>query len=170
MNVSTRRFSSQFLPVALLAILLLFPAAPVSAQEYAALAGVKGLNTVFDVSFGSPEKALVVFPAMRGVYQDKSVTSLPAAPRTVIVFHGPAVKFLATDRPADAEARQTRDKVAEMLRQFKKDGVRLEVCMYAVQALEVDPATLMPEVDQVGNGFISVAGYQAQGYAVIAVP
>ena len=42
--------------------------------------------------------------------------------------------------------------------------------MYAVKVLEVDPATLMPEIDQVGNGFISVAGYQDQGYSVIAIP
>jgi hypothetical protein len=40
--------------------------------------------------------------------------------------------------------------------------------MYAVKAL--GPATLMPEIEQAGNGFISVAGYQAQGYSVVSVP
>ncbi len=32
-----------------------------------------------------------------------------------------------------------------------------------------DPATVLPEVDHVGNGFISIAGYQAQGHSVITI-
>jgi len=35
--------------------------------------------------------------------------------------------------------------------------------MYPVKVPGIDPATLMPEIDQVGNGFISVPGYQAEG-------
>jgi intracellular sulfur oxidation DsrE/DsrF family protein len=53
---------------------------------------------------------------------------------------------------------------------MKKEGVILEVCVYALEVLGVNPATVMPEIDQVGNGFISVAGYQAQGYAVVRLP
>ena len=53
---------------------------------------------------------------------------------------------------------------------MKKEGVKLEVCIYAVKVLGLDPATIMPEIDQVGNGFISVAGYQAQGYTVVTIP
>jgi hypothetical protein len=34
----------------------------------------------------------------------------------------------------------------------------------------VDKATIMPEIDQVGNGFVSVIGYQMQGYAVVRIP
>jgi intracellular sulfur oxidation DsrE/DsrF family protein len=52
---------------------------------------------------------------------------------------------------------------------MKKAGVKLEVCLYAVKALNVDPDTIMPEVDKVGNGFISVVGYQAQGYSVVTI-
>jgi intracellular sulfur oxidation DsrE/DsrF family protein len=62
------------------------------------------------------------------------------------------------------------DKVAELVRQFKKAGIKMEVCMFAVKVLGVDPATLMPEVDRVGNGFIAVLGYQAQGYSVQSIP
>ncbi len=170
MKHGVRRMVSRFASLAFTLVLLLFGASPAPAQEYAALAGVKGLDTVFDFTLGSPEKALVVFPAMRGVYQDKSVTSLPNLPHAVIVFHGPAVQLLVTGRSGDADAQQAQEKFAEALRQFKKDGGKLEVCMYAVKVMGIDPATLMPEIDQVGNGFIAVAGYQAQGYSVIGVP
>ncbi len=150
-------------------ILLVFGSASIHAEEYDALNGLKSLHTVFDFSQGSPQIATVVFPAIRGVYQDESVTSLPNPPRTVIVFRGAAVKLISTDRQGDAKDQQALDQVAEMIRQFKKEGVKMEVCMYAVQVMGVDPETILPEIDKVGNGFISVSGYEAQGYSVITI-
>lgn len=151
--------------------LLLGLAGMASAGEYAALTGVKGLDSVFDVSLGSPTMAAVVFPAIRDSHLNKEVRALPAPPRTVIVFHGKAVKLISTERSGlNKDEAAAYDKVAEMIRQFKKDGIRMEVCMYAVEVVGVDPATLLPEIDRVGNGFISVLGYQAQGYGVVTVP
>jgi intracellular sulfur oxidation DsrE/DsrF family protein len=171
MTRTIHRKVRHYATIALALLLLAFAAAPTVAGEYAALDGVKGLNTVFDFTQGSPATATVVFPAIKEVYTDKNVTALPTPPRTVIVFHGPAVKFISTDRKLfDKEDHPDLDKVAEMIRQFKKDGVKMEVCMYAVKVFGVDPATIMPEIDRVGNGFISVAGYQAQGYSIVAVP
>jgi uncharacterized protein len=150
--------------------LLVFAAVPALAQ-YPALEGVERLDTVVDYSHGSAQAATVIFPAIREIYQDPEVTSLPEPPQTVIVFHGEAVKLLSTDRQGFArEELAAVDQVTETIRQLHADGVRMEVCMYAVKVLGVDPATLMPEIEQVGNGFISVAGYQKQGYAVVVVP
>jgi uncharacterized protein len=151
-------------------VLLIFTAMPAAAQ-YPALEGIERLDTVVDYSHGSPQAALVVFPAVREIYQDPSVIALPESPRTVIVFHGEAVRLLSTDRQGfEGQDRESAEQVTEMLRQFHREGIRMEVCMYAVRVLGVDPATLMPEIEQVGNGFISVAGYQNQGYAVVVVP
>jgi uncharacterized protein len=151
--------------------LLVLSVIPATAGEYAALTGVKGLDSVFDVSLASPQMAAVMFPAILDVHQNQAVRALPAAPRTVIVFHGPAVKLVSTDRTGmDNAAKAAHDKVAELIRQFKKTGIKMEVCMYAVKVLGVDPATLMPEVDRVGNGFIATLGYQAQGYSVESIP
>jgi uncharacterized protein len=58
---------------------------------------------------------------------------------------------------------------ASMVREMKNDGVKLEVCSYALEVLGVDPATVLPEVEKVGNGFISVVGYQSQGYSVVTI-
>ena len=38
------------------------------------------------------------------------------------------------------------------------------------EKLKVDPKTIIPEVSQVGNGFVSIVGYQAQGYEVVVIP
>jgi len=151
-------------------LMLMAGSLPAAAGEYAALNGVKGLDSVFDFSLGSPQMAVVVMPAIRGVYQNQEVRALHAPPRTVIVFHGGAVKLISTDRTGfDQADREALDQFADMIRQLKQDGVKMEVCMYAVKVVGVDPATLLPEVDRVGNGFISVLGYQAQGYSVQSV-
>ena len=152
-------------------LLITFLATPVIAGQYAALKGVNGVNTVFDVSQGSPKVANIVFWAVKDVYQNESVRSLPNPPRTVVVFHGPSVKLISSDRTGfKPEEIAELDKFADTIRQMKKDGVTFEICDYAAKVMGVDPATIMSEIDHVANGFISVAGYQAQGYAVVRIP
>lgn len=150
--------------------IIAFIAAPVAAGEYPALDGVKQIKVVFDVSVGSPKMANIVFWAVKNVYQDQSTRSLSKPPQVAVVFHGYAVKLISTDhkdfKDSDNEALE---EFANNIRQMKKDGVKLEVCSYAIKVLGVDPATIMPEVDKVGNGFISIVGYQAQGYSLITI-
>jgi uncharacterized protein len=40
--------------------------------------------------------------------------------------------------------------------------------MTTAHALDIDPDSILPEINQVGNGWISVIGYQQQGYALVA--
>jgi len=152
---------------ALISALIVTPAV---SDEYPALKGVKGIKAVFDVSLGSPKVANLVFWAVQNVYKDKSVHSLRDPPQVAVVFHGPAVKLISTDHEGfkDTDA-EILNKFADMIRQMKKDGVRLEVCQYALKVLGVNPATILPEVDHVGNGFISVVGYQSQGYSLVTI-
>jgi intracellular sulfur oxidation DsrE/DsrF family protein len=76
-----------------------------------------------------------------------------------VVFHGPAVKLISTERKEfKPEEVAEVDKFADTIRQMKKDSVTFELCDYALEVMGVDPSTIMPEIDHVGNGFISVAG------------
>jgi intracellular sulfur oxidation DsrE/DsrF family protein len=153
------------------AFFLAFLTTPVTAGEYAALKGVDGVNTVFDLSQGSPKVANIVFWAVNDVHQNESVRTLSNPPRTVVVFHGPSVKLISTERKwFNAEEAAEVDKFADTIRQMEKDGVTFEICDFAAKVMGVDPATIMPEIDHVGNGFVSVAGYQAQGYSVVRIP
>lgn len=170
MRISSKQAFLCYVQSLFIFISILLVVTPALAQDYDALEGVKGLNTVFDYGHASPEEALIIFPAIREVYQSKSVTSLPNPPSVVIVFHDAAVKFLTTERKGSEEENATLDKIAEVIRQFEKDGVKMEVCMYAVEVFGVNPDTIMPEIEKVGNGWIAVSGYQAKGYSLIAVP
>jgi intracellular sulfur oxidation DsrE/DsrF family protein len=143
---------------------------PAISGEYAALEGVKSVKTVFDVTHGSPQTANIVFWAVNNVNDDKSVNALSQPPQVAVVFHGPAVKMISTDRSGFKESdHEELNKFTNTISQMKANGVKFEVCDYALKVMKVDPKTVLPEIDHVPNGFISIAGYQAQGYSVITI-
>lgn len=151
---------------------MLLLAVPVRAAGYDnALKGVGNYDLLFEVSQGNPKVANLVFGAVRNAYQAPEVKALPAPPGVAIVFHGPVVKLLSTNRaPFNSAEWAEVEKFQQTLREMKQDGVQLEVCLYAAKVLGVDQATIIPEIDRVDNGFVSVAGYQMQGYAVVRIP
>ena len=161
-----RRLSTVWVAI----FIFMLAALPAMSGEYPALNGVKGVKTVFDVSQGSPQIANIVFWAVKNVNDDQSVRSLAEPPQVTVVFHGPAVKMISTDRNAfEVSEGGELDKFAKTIREMKAEGVKFEVCAYALKVMGVDPSTVFPEVDHVPNGFISIAGYQNQGYALITV-
>ena len=136
-----------------------------------ALKGVNSYDAVFEVSLGNPKIANLVFWAVKNAYEADEVKALSGTPNVVIVFHGPVVKLLSSDRsPFNSAEWAEVEKFQTTLRQMKKDGVKLEVCLYAAKVLGVDKTTIMPEIDGVDNGFVSVVGYQMQDYAVVRIP
>lgn len=136
-----------------------------------ALQNVKGLNAVFDYSQGDPIMSNILLDAVKNAYDADAIKALPEKTRFVIVFQGPAVKLITTDRSNFAEKDFAQlDQLHAMIKQLKKDGVKMEVCLYAANVVGVDPATFLSEIDHVSNGFISTIGYQTQGYALIRVP
>ena len=172
MNKIYRRLIHNLLVTLFLAVSVGLTSAPALAGGYDnSLKDVTGLKAVFDVSQGSAKVSNLVFWAIKNVYEDKTVQNLPEKTKLAVVFHGPAVKLISTVNDGlKKEEVMEKDKFQATLRQMKKDGVKLEVCLYAAKVMGVDPATIIPEIDRVGNGFISVIGYQTQGYSVVRVP
>lgn len=160
------------------AVLLLAVAcvAMLSASAFAqgyddAFKGVNSYDAVFEVTQGNPQTANIVFWAVKDAYQVAEVKALAKAPNIAIVFHGPAVKLLSSDKRLFNGAEWAEvEKFQQTLRQMKADGVKLEICLYAAKVMGVDKATIIPEIDRVGNGFVSVIGYQMQGYGVVRIP
>ena len=171
MKLNRTSYPLHLYAVLIVSLFTVFSADPALSQQYNALQGVNQVKAVFDVSLGSPQRASVVFWAVKNVYDDDSVQKLPEKPEAAVVFHGPAVRLISTDRDGfSEEEKKSLDEFAAMLREMKRDGVKLEVCLYAVKVLGIDVDSILPEIDRVGNGFISVAGYQAQGYSVVTIP
>jgi len=172
MRLINKSLPYKYITILIMTFLLALQVTSAVAGDYDnALKDVKGVKVVFNVSPGDPAFANIVFWAVRNTYQDEAVTTLPEKPQVAIVFHGPVVKLLSSDRSGFNEKNNAEiDKFQDTLKQMAKEGVKMEVCLYAAKVLGVNPATIMPEIDQVGNGFISVAGYQAQGFTVVTIP
>jgi intracellular sulfur oxidation DsrE/DsrF family protein len=52
---------------------------------------------------------------------------------------------------------------------MSKEGIRFEICMVAVKVFGVEASSILPEIKQVHNGWISLIGYQAKGYSLVPV-
>lgn len=163
----TRRMS-----LFLLAAWVVLNATPVMAAGYdKALMGVNHYKAVYEFSQGDPKVTNLVFWAVKNSYEVDEVKGLAGDKDIVVVFHGPVVKLLSTNKaPFNAAEWGEVEKFHETIRAMKKDGVTFEVCLYAVKVFGVDETTIIPEIDRVGNGFVSVIGYQMQDYAVVRVP
>ncbi|MFO8146375.1 MAG: DsrE family protein, partial [Gillisia sp.] len=60
------------------------------------------------------------------------------------------------------------NKIAQKISAMDSDGIRFEICMTAAHALGVSADSILPEIMQVENGWISLIGYQQNGYSMIA--
>jgi intracellular sulfur oxidation DsrE/DsrF family protein len=141
----------------------------VSGEEYPALKGVQSVKTVFDIRVGNPKTAASHLKLIHQTVQDKNIAAITKNPDVIVVFLGPAVKLISKNREGfTSEDQKFLDEIATTISELSQDGIRLEVCLIAVRNSGVDPASILPEIKHVTNGWISLIGYQANGYALIA--
>jgi intracellular sulfur oxidation DsrE/DsrF family protein len=88
----------------------------------------------------------------------------------VVVFIGPSVKLISKNREGfSPEDLKSLDEIANTISAMAKDGINFEMCLVAAKFFNVDPASVSPEIKGVGNGWIPIIGYQAQGYSLVPV-
>ena len=139
-----------------------------SAEEYQALKGVESVKTIFDFRDGLPDNALVHLTLVHETYKDQAVTNVSQKPEFVVVFMDSSVLLLSSDRDKFSdEERGHLEKLDKVISASSKDGIRLEVCMYAVEIFGVDPESISKEIHRVGNGWISSLGYQQKGFSLV---
>ncbi len=61
------------------------------------------------------------------------------------------------------------DKIAAQLAELQQQGVRMEACSVATRLFKLDNDSLIEGIKPVGNTFVSLTGYQAQGYVNIPI-
>ena len=137
-------------------------------EEYEVLKGLKSIKAVFDVRAGNPKGAALTLKVIHQTYQDKNITAVTKKPAFTVVFIGPSVKLISKNREGfSPEEQKILDEIAGSISQMSREGITLEICLIAAQVFGVDPASVLPEIKHVGNGFISLIGYQAKGYSLI---
>jgi intracellular sulfur oxidation DsrE/DsrF family protein len=150
--------------------LLMATAGNAFSQEYDAMKGLKSVKAVFDFELGNPQSALIHLQVIDQTFKDKNMQKSGRKPDIVVIFIGPSVKLVSKNKSGfNAEEQKVLDEVAKTLSKMAKEGIKFEICLIAAKLMGVDPSTILPEVKQVGNGWISLIGYESKGYALVPV-
>lgn len=139
-----------------------------SAEEYDAMKGVNSVKAIFDMRDGNLQTAVIHLNLIHDTY--KELVAMKKNPVFVVVFMASAVKLISSDHSGfTAEEQKSLKEIASIISRMSKAGIRVEVCVFAVKLFGVEPASILPEIERVGNGWISEIGYQARGYSLVPV-
>jgi intracellular sulfur oxidation DsrE/DsrF family protein len=143
-------------------------AAGASGAEYEGLKGLKTVKAVFDVRIGNPKSASLQLQLIHQTFKDKNVRAITKKPAFVIVFIGPSVKLISKNRGGfSLEEQKILEEIAGTISAMAKEGIKFEICLFAAKVFGVEPASVLPEIKKVGNGWISLIGYEAKGYSLV---
>jgi intracellular sulfur oxidation DsrE/DsrF family protein len=163
-----------WLPLLLLALILpgLASAEKPSTEKPSdtqSLAGVSSGKIAWDINMANAKKLLLYLKVMDETYEDLKRQGVE--PDMVLTFRGPSVRLITTEHgEVSLDEEVQREGIAEQLAaMLAKPNVRAEACSVATRLNNVDPETLLPNIEHVGNTFVSQIGYQAQGYATIPI-
>lgn len=138
-------------------------------NDQAALADLKTGQGVFLVDIGEPGKLNFYLEVIQGTF--KGMKSQGVNPDFVLVYIGPSVKYLTTSPSAVTEeaAGGVLLEIESNVAKLAALGVKQEICAVATRVFGIDNDTVLPGLTVVGDGFISLIGYQAQGYHLVPV-
>ncbi len=155
-------------------LIWLFAGPPVFAgspaiDDQAALAGLKTGKGVFLIDIGDASKLNFYLEVIQGTY--KGMKEQGTEPDFVLVYIGPSVKYLSTSPSVAVEqaAGGVLMEIESNVQALEELGVRQEVCAVATRVFAIDNKAMLPGLTLVGDGFISLIGYQAQGYHLVPV-
>ena len=133
-----------------------------------ALRGVETGKVLFDVNMTDAKKMALYLAVIRETVDDLKRQGVE--PDVILAFRGLSVRLISKDREnMELTDFDHLDRIAEQLADLQQQGVRMEACSVATRLFKVDNGTLLDGIKPVGNTFVSLTGYQAQGYANIPI-
>jgi intracellular sulfur oxidation DsrE/DsrF family protein len=165
-----KRTKSTILALVFLMGLVSTSAVSFAGQEGDALKGLKSIKAIFDFRTGNMKVASVMLDAIHETYKGKDIRAVSDKPEFMVVFLGPSVKLITNVREGlSTEDVQMLEAIKERISAMAKDGIKLEICLFAARMFGVDPATVYPEIMQMENGVVSLIGYQAKGFSLVPI-
>ncbi|MFO8153975.1 MAG: DsrE family protein [Thioalkalivibrio sp.] len=133
-----------------------------------ALEGVETGRVIFDLNNDSPEALALYLQVIQETYED--LRDQGVEPDIILAFRGQAVTMVSRDRERfELTEFDHLDRIEALVGEFRDQGIRMESCGVATRLFGVDHGDLLPGITPVRNTFVSLTGYQAQGYAVIPI-
>lgn len=139
-------------------------------SDQRALASIESGKILWDITLANPQALLSRLTVLEETYDDMLRQGLK--PNMIFTFRGGAAGLIAADlRGLDieraAEVGQVQDKLTSLM---KRPGVHMEACAIATRRFNLTKQDqLMPGVLLVGNTFLSIMGYENQGYTTIRI-
>jgi len=156
------------LMASILLILATSAAATDKPDDSRALQGVEKGKVVFDINMTDAGKMTLYLAVIRETVDD--LRRQGVEPDVILAFRGKSVLLVSKDREQmELTDFEHLDKIAAQLQDLSAQGVRMEACSVATRLFGIDNGTLLDGVEPVGNTFVSLIGYQAQGYANIPI-
>ncbi|AHF01852.1 hypothetical protein THIAE_08875 [Thiomicrospira aerophila AL3] len=135
-----------------------------------ALAGLEQGKILWDITLAQPDALIARLNVLEETYHDMVRQNL--TPNMMFTFRGGAVQHLAQDlsqRDLDQAAASlaVQQKLSELL---ALPGIHMEACQIATRRFNLTrQEDLMQGVTLVGNTFLSIMGYENQGYTTIRI-
>ncbi|KAB7885482.1 DsrE family protein [Poseidonibacter ostreae] len=144
----------------------------ISAQEIndkAALNGIKEAKGVFLIDFTDVKTTAFYLKIIEGTHA--GFIKQDVNPDLVLVFIGKTVKYLSIqqDEAFEMENEEDLNSIQNSIQNLAKLGVKLEVCAVATKVFNIDNKTIPKEMSIVADGFISLIGWQTQGYKLVPI-
>lgn len=138
-------------------------------DDRSSLGDIKVGKGVFLVDIGDAKKLNFYLEVIQGTY--KNMKAQGVEPDFILVYIGPSVKYLSSAPSSDTEqeAGGTLLEIESNVEQLAELGIKQEVCAVATRVFGIDNKTIFPGLTLVGDGFISLIGYQSQGYHLVPV-
>lgn len=137
-------------------------------EEYEALKGLKSVKAVFDVRTGNPKSAALSLKLIQDTCKDKNIIAVTKEPAFAVIFIGPSVKLISKNKEGfSPEEQKNLDEIATAISEMSRDGIKLEICLFAAKVFGVDPDSVLSGIKHVPNGWVSLIGYEAQGYSLV---
>lgn len=130
------------------------------------LKGLKQVRIVCDMNVGEPRLLLKRMELLDRTYRQIWAAGLKTT--VVVAIRGKASLFVTTgDGYVEPEEKAFKAEVKSRIEQFKKSGFVIEQCAVAAEMLDINVKDFIPQVTVVENGYVSLIGYQQQGYAFL---
>lgn len=164
-----KKYINRVVYLSVIITLILSSATYALSAEYDSMKGVTSVKAVYDFRIANPKAAAGHLNLIHGMISDSNLMINGNKPKIVIVFIGPSVKLVSTSKEGlEPEQQKAMDEIADKISKMDKDGIKFEICMTAAHLMGIKADTILPMLKQVGNGWISVIGYQHNGYALVS--
>ena len=131
-----------------------------------ALKNISKAQVYFDVSVKESKLLLLRMELLDRTIKELEKDGLEVS--GVVGFRGPASRYITKDEHyVLEESVADKKKIQEWVKTFAANGIIVEQCAIAAEILNIPADDFIPEIKIVGNGYVSLIGYQAQGYSVV---